>query len=113
MPAQSRLLRTAIAALLVTSAACTAARDPIVVKDGMLVLENQSAGEWRNVRITINDHFSGGAPLLPAGGLLTAPLRDFQSGFGHRFDRSRMTVFKVRVTATDASGRAVALSWGK
>jgi hypothetical protein len=114
MLTRSRLMRTAIAALVVTSVAvCSTRRDPIVVKDEMVVLENQSAREWRNVRITINDHFSGGAPLLLPGGLLNAPLRDFQTGFGQRFDRARMRVFKVRVSATDADGHAVAVSWGK
>jgi hypothetical protein len=117
MQTHSRLLRSTIAALVVTSAAsvagCPARRDPIGVKDGMLVLENQSTREWRTVRITINDHFSAGAPSLPPRGLLTAPLRDFQTGFGQRFDRGRMRVFKVRVSAIDADGQAVTLSWGK
>lgn len=93
--------------------ACSKPREPIVVKEGMFVLENQTAREWRNVRVTINDHFMGGVPTLLAGGLMTAPLRDFQTGFGQRFDRGRMSVFKVRVTATDAAGEPVALSWGK
>ncbi len=93
--------------------ACSEPRDPIVVKEGMLVLENQTTREWRNVRVTVNDHFMGGVPTLLAGGLMTAPLGDFQTGFGQRFDRGRMSVFKVRVTATDAAGEPVALSWGK
>jgi hypothetical protein len=103
----------ALVSLAACLASCVQVRDPIVVRDGMLVLENQTAREWRNVRVTINDHFTGGVPSLPAHGLLNAPLRDFQSGFGHRFDRGRMSVFKVRVVATDIDGRPIALSWGK
>jgi hypothetical protein len=79
----------------------------------MLVLENQSRREWRNVRVTINDHFSGGVPSLLPGGLMNAPLRDFQTGFGQRFDRGRMSVKKVMVSATDSAGQPVALTWGK
>lgn len=79
----------------------------------MLVLENQTRHEWRNVRVTINDHFTGGVQSLMPGGLMTAPLRDFQTGFGQRFDRGRMSVFKVRVAATDTQGNAVTLAWGK
>ena len=105
------------AAIVLTLAACIGAcdrgRDPIVVRDGMLVVENQTTREWRNVRVTVNDHFTGGAPSLPAGGLMNAPLRDFQSGFGHRFEPGRMPVQKVRVSATDASGQPVSLAWPK
>lgn len=92
---------------------CSQVRDPIVVRDRMLVLENQTTREWRNVRVTINDHFTGGVQSLLPGGLMNAPLRDFQTGFGQRFDRGRMSVFKVRVAATDVDGKPVTLSWGK
>jgi hypothetical protein len=102
-----------VTTLLMVGAACVAPRDPIVIRDGMLVLENQSTREWRNVRVTINDHFSGGVRSLMPGGLLTAPLRDFQTGFGQKFDRGRMSVKKVRVSATDSNGEPVALAWGK
>jgi hypothetical protein len=105
--------RTVVAALLVACAACAKGRDPIVIRDGMLVLENQSTREWRNVRVTINDHFSGGVRSLMPGGLMTAPLRDFQTGFGQKFDRGRMSVRKVIVSATDSNGDAVSLTWGK
>lgn len=102
------------AALLAVCAgvsACSAGRDPIVLRDGMLVLENQTRREWLNVRVTINDHFTGGVPSLKPGGVMNAPLRDFQSGFGHRFDRRRMRVYKIRVAASDPDGRPVALGW--
>lgn len=88
-------------------------RDPIIVGQGMLRLENQSRLEWRDVRVTINDHFTGGVRSLMPGSIMTAYLRDFQTGFGQRFDRGRMSVYKVRVSATDVDGQPVALSWGK
>jgi hypothetical protein len=110
----ARLRRAAIAlALAACIGACDRGRDPIVIRDGMLVLENQTTREWRNVRVTVNDHFSGGARSLPAGGLMNAPLKDFQSGFGHRFEPGRMPVQKVRVSATDAAGQPVSIAWGK
>jgi hypothetical protein len=93
--------------------ACTPAREPIAIHEGTLVLENQSSREWRNVTITVNDHFRGGAPSLAPGGRLTAPLRNFQTGFGHPFDLARMNVYRVRVTATDTDGRPVELAWGR
>lgn len=110
---RSSRARAAVAVALALGLACAPARDPIAIHEGTLVLENQSSHEWRNVTITVNDHYRGGAPSLGPGGRLTAPLRDFQSGFGHRFDLLRMSVYRVRVTATDADGRPVVLDWGR
>ena len=104
------ILAAAIAAA-VFPAGCGDRRGPIVIRDGVLVLENQTAREWRNVRVTINDHFTGGVAKLLPGGLMTAPLRNFQSGFGHHFEPWRMSVQKVRVTATVAGGDAVEIAW--
>lgn len=102
------------AALAVACAmACVETRDPIVIKEGTLFLENQTAREWRDVRITVNDHFTGGVASLRPRSRLSAPLRDFQTGFGQRFDRGRMSVVKVHVTATDVDGQAVVVHWGK
>jgi hypothetical protein len=107
----ARLLAAVAALALVGTAACSQPRDPIVVGEGMVVLENQTDREWRNVVLTVNDHFRGGAPRLLPGGRLNAPLRDFQTAFGQRFDRGRQSVFKVEVSATDASGAPVRLTW--
>ena len=45
---------------VLASAACDAPRDSIIVDEGMVTVENQTAREWRKVRVTVNDHFSGG-----------------------------------------------------
>lgn len=106
------LRRAAAAVLLVVSiTACARRRDPIAIQDGILVLENQTVRKWRNVRITVNDHFNGGTTSLLPGGRLTAPLRDFQTGFGQPFDRGRMSVYKVHVAATDRDGQPVSVHW--
>jgi len=93
-------------------AACSAPRESIIVDEGIVTVENQTDQEWRSVRVTVNDHFGGGAPSLAAGGRLTAPLSQFQTGFGQKFDRGRQSVFKVEVTATSADGKPVTLRWG-
>jgi hypothetical protein len=112
--ASPHLRASAIAVLLAAGVGgCSIPRDPIIVRDGMLTLENQTNREWRNVRVTVNDHFTGGVHSLLPRGLMTASLRDFQTGFGHRFDRGRMSVYKVRVSATDSDGKPVTLKWGK
>jgi hypothetical protein len=104
--------RAALAVVCLALTACSAPRDSIVVDEGMITLENQTDVEWRNVRITVNHHFSGGVPVLAAGGRLNAPLSQFQTGFGQKFDRGRQSVFKIDVTATDADGKPVTLTWG-
>ena len=98
--------------LTLAAAACSAPRDAIIVDEGMITVENQTRVEWRNVRITVNDHFSGGAAALLPGGRLNAPLSQFQTGLGQKFDRGRQSVYKVDVTATDADGKPVTLKWG-
>lgn len=96
---------------LVLAAACDAPRDPIIVDEGIVTVENMTAREWRNVRVTVNDHFTGGTPVLEAGGRLTAPLSQFQTGLGQKFDRGRQSVFKVELTATEPDGTAVNIKW--
>ena len=99
-------------ALLSLTIACSEARDPIVVEEGSVAIENQTSSDWNNVRIVVNDHFNGGVPSLKAGQRLNAPLSQFQSGLGYRYDRGRMSPFKVEVTATDSRGQPVNLIWG-
>lgn len=94
-------------------AACSDRRPPIDINDGTVILENQTGRDWRNVMITVNDHFRGGAPLLRAGSRMNAPLSQFQTAYGQRFALDRQVVYKVEVTATDSSGEAVTLQWGE
>jgi hypothetical protein len=96
---------------LVFVSGCDVPRDSIVVDEGMVTVENQTSHEWRNVKVTVNDHFSGGVAVLLPGGRLTAPLSQFQTGFGQKFDRGRQSVLKVDVTATQADGTSVSLGW--
>ena len=100
-------------ALFSLAIACSDVRDPIVVEEGSVVIENQTSSDWKNVRIVVNDHFNGGVPSLKAGQRLNAPLSQFQSGLGYRYDRGRMSPYKVEVTATDSRGQTVNLMWGE
>lgn len=101
-----------VLALPLAAAACSHVREPITIAEGTVNIENQTAHEWRNVLVTVNDHFRGGAPRLAAGGRLTAPLTQFQTAFGQRFSLERQSVFKVEVAATDDTGQPVTLQWG-
>jgi hypothetical protein len=102
--------RIALGMLLLVPA-CTPRLDPIRIQEHLVIIQNQTSRDWRNVIITVNDHFRGGTPLLAAGAQLTAPLSQFQTAFGQRYDFSRQAVFKVEVTATDSSGEPVKLEF--
>jgi hypothetical protein len=111
MPVTSRRrMGLAVVGLLVASA-CSQPREPIVLNAGTVTVENQTTREWRNVIVTVNDHFRGGVPSLAAGGRMTAPLSGFQTSFGQRFDLARQSVSKIEVAATDVDGKPVALTW--
>jgi hypothetical protein len=93
--------------MLLLAPACAPRLDPIRIQENLVIIQNQTSRDWRNVIITVNDHFRGGTPLLAAGAQLTAPLSQFQTAYGQRYDIARQTVFKVEVTATDSSGESV------
>jgi hypothetical protein len=98
--------------LTLAAVSCTPRRDPIRVERRAVIVENQSAVEWRQVEIWVNDHYRVTASSIAAGSVLSAPLDAFVAGFGQRFDPRRQSVTGIEVTATDAEGRAVTLVWG-
>lgn len=98
-------------ALVALATACSTPRDPITIDEGTVTVENMTAEDWREVKIVVNYHFAGGVPRLEAGGRVNAPLSRFQTAFGQQFDRGRQSVFRIDVTATDARGKPVTLTW--
>jgi len=94
-------------------AACKPRPGPIEIGDNVVAIQNQTSSDWRNVVVTVNDHFRGGTPTLAAGSRMAAPLSQFQTAFGQRYDVSRQIVFRVEVTATDANGEPVKLELDK
>jgi hypothetical protein len=108
MPGRVRVVR----AIVVTgwiAAACAPRTDPISIQNQTLYVENRTSEDWRSVVVTVNDHFRGGAAVLAAGSRLTAPLSQFETAFGQRYDTARQAVVKVEVTATGAGGTPVRL----
>src|SRR5262245_60622338 len=103
-----RYLKPALALALLL-AACSGRPGPITVGDNVVSVQNQTRRDWRNVVVTVNDHFTGGAPTLPVGSRMAAPLSQFRTAFGQQYDPARQHVFKVVVTATDANGEPVEL----
>jgi hypothetical protein len=98
-----------LALLLLLNAACSRRAGPISVDANVVSVQNQTARDWRNVVVTVNDHFRGGTPTLAAGSRMAAPLSQFQTAFGQHYDVARQSVFKIEVTATDSNGEPVKL----
>jgi hypothetical protein len=113
MVARTPLRFGALLGILTLAVACSEVQEPIVVEEGSVTIQNLTDSDWKGVRITVNDYFNGGVPSLAAGQRMNAPLSQFQSGLGQRYDRTRMSPYKVEVTATDARGNPVKLIWGE
>jgi hypothetical protein len=105
----ARGLAGAVAGLLL--AGCRAELPPIRQNGSWIVVENQTKVPWKDVSVTINAYYRGVSPALSAGGRLEAPLANFVTGLGQRFNTAREHVSRVEVRATDASGNPVALDW--
>ena len=92
-------------------AGCQSELPPIRQRGAWLVVENQTKSPWTNVSVTLNAYYRGVSPALSAGGRLEAPLANFVTGLGQRFNTSREHISRVEVRATDAAGKPVVLDW--
>ena len=99
--------------LAVALGACSSPPEPITFSDGTITVENQTSREWRNVLITVNDHYRGGAPSLAARGRMNAPISQFRTAYGEKYVLARQAVVKIEITATDADGNPIKLLWGE
>lgn len=108
------MLRASCAGALVLAltlvAGCSDPEDPISVEGNAITVLNQSDHDWRNVLIVVNDHFRGGASVLKANGRLNAPVSQFDTGFGQRWQIGT-PISKIVVTAEAANGEAIKLDW--
>jgi hypothetical protein len=68
--------------------------------------------DWKDVLVTVNDHFRGFFPVLKAAGRANAPLSQFTTGYGQRWP-SGTPVRTIDVTAKNPDGTDVKLSWGR
>jgi hypothetical protein len=87
--------------------------EPIVVADGAVTIRNQTASDWQNVRIWVNEHYSGGARAIPAGGFVREPLSRFVAAQGQTINAATTRIDSVVVLATDANGTKVRVVLGK
>ena len=102
----------ALVAIIFSISACGKPEPPIAVAEGMVTVINQTDQDWNEVLITVNDHFRGFVPVLKAQGRANAPLSQFTTGHGQRWN-SGTYVKTVDVTAKSADGTDVKLTWGR
>ena len=74
-------------------------------------VESGTRAGWKGVSVTLNAYYRGVSPTVLAGARLEAPLANFVTGFGQRFNTAREHISRVEVRATDAAGKPVVLDW--
>ena len=107
------LRRTCRSLVLVTAliaAGCSDPPPPISVSEGMVTVHNQTEQDWKNVLVTVNDHFRGFTKELKADGRMNAPVSQMTTGYGQRWVHGS-GVKKVHVKAEAADGTPVELTW--
>ena len=102
----------ALAAAVASLACRTPPPEPITFQGRAIVVENQTADEWQNVEVWLNDHYRVTKSRMPPGERFSIPLSAFVAGFGQRFDAARQPIRGVEVSASAPGGRPVRLVWG-
>ena len=87
--------------------------EAIAIADGAVTVRNQTDRDWQNVRIWVNEHYAGGARVIPAGGFVREPLSRFVTAGGQAFQPAGTSVFSVVVLANEPDGTRVRVPWGK
>jgi hypothetical protein len=94
-----------ILAALIILAGCSGPRaDPIELDGNLLTAVNRSEQDWTDVEIWINRQFRVTAPKIAPSQAFRAPLDHFVTGYGQRFNFSRMQVRDVRLNARRPDG---------
>ena len=107
---KSRLAAALTLVCLVLVAECSEPPPPVSVSEGSVTILNQTDQDWKEVLITVNDHYRGFVPTLKADGRANAPLAQFTTGHGQRWQGAYVKT--IEVTAKAADGTDVKLSWG-
>lgn len=87
--------------------------EPIVIADGAVTVRNQTGQEWQNVRIWVNEHFSGAVKAIPAGGFVREPLSRFAAAQGQTINTASTRITSVVVLGREPDGKPVRIVWGK
>jgi hypothetical protein len=102
------MMRVAAAAAVVVALGCSKPPvDPLQLEGNRLTVHNQTAEDWRDVEIWLNQHYRVTTPKIASGGRLIVPLDTFVAGFGQRFDFARQQITALRIEAKQPDGTPV------
>lgn len=78
---------------------------------GAITVRNQTAADWKNVRIWVNDYYSGTAAEIRAGSFVREPVSRFIAAQGQTL-KSTAPITSVVVLATTPGGAPVRVAFG-
>lgn len=91
---------------------CDRALPDIAIDGGAILVRNQTAENWTNVRIWVNDNYSGTASEIRAGGFVREAVTRFVAAQGQTL-KSTTPITSVVVVGTTERGAPVRVVWGK
>jgi hypothetical protein len=98
--------------LTMAAAACSSPKiEPLVLQGNMLTVSNTTDEPWSDVAIWANRYFRAIVPSIPAHSRADLTLDSFVSGYGQRFDRHRIQLTDLKLTAKGPDGKAVELTY--
>lgn len=108
----SVVLVALVAAWLLWQRGCDRALPDILVADGAVLVRNQTGDDWNDVRIWINDYYSGTARVITAGSFVREPVTRFIAVEGQKLSAT-IPITSVVVLGRTAAGAPVRVVWGK
>ncbi len=91
---------------------CDRALADITIDGGAILVRNQTVENWTNVRIWVNDYYSGLASEIRAGGFVREPVTRFVAAQGQTL-KSTAPITSVVVLGSTPSGVSVRVVWGQ
>ena len=91
---------------------CDRALPDITVDGGAILVRNQTAENWTNVRIWVNDYYSGLASEIRAGGFVREPITRFVAAQRQTL-KPTTAITSVVALGTTQSGAPLRIVWGK
>jgi hypothetical protein len=106
------ILVAVIGAWMLWQRGCDRALPDIAVDGGAIIVRNQTAENWNNVRIWVNDYYSGTASEIRAGSFIREPVSRFIAAQGQTL-KSTTPITSVVVLGTTAGGKPLRVAFGK
>lgn len=92
---------------------CGRALPDIDVANDAILVRNQSTDDWQDVRVWVNDYYSGTTTLIRAGGFAREPIGRFVAAQGQKINVNTTPITSVVVLAHTSGGAPVRIVWGK